>query len=345
MSWIQENKFTAGVLGAAVVVSGVLFYLGYSARSEAEQIREASNTAVAKTNALKRNQPFPSAENQQLVITKVANFTQEALGFQASLLAFRPEELPNLSESAFGTKVSEHRELLSRYYREKGVALREGGKGVAFGLEDYAGGKLPRGEATRVLNYERKALEWMFKKLADAGPDSLDNVYRTQVLEEKAAAPTKGRSRKKSRKSNRSAKVESVYRAMPIEVTFTGTEKALKEFLKELSNAEEYFFITRSVKIRNLEVESPDLNEGEFKAAPAAINGFGGEGFEVLQETGKPILKQVTGTEKIKVHLKLDLALFKEANEVTFPGADKLKKKASKEVVPATPAAPAEPVK
>ena len=81
MSWIQENKFTAGVLGAAVVVSGVLFYLGYSARSEAETIRESANAAVSETNGLKRKKPFPSSDNKQLVVTKVSNFTEEALEF------------------------------------------------------------------------------------------------------------------------------------------------------------------------------------------------------------------------------------------------------------------------
>jgi len=322
MSWIQENKFTAGVLGAAVVVSGVLFYLGFSARSEATLIRESTNSAVAKTNALKRNQPFPSSENKELVITKVRNFTAEALEFQQSLVAYRPAEMPKLSESGFGTKVSEHRDLLSKYYKEKNVALREGGKEVAFGLEDYAGGKLAKPEATRVLNYQRKALEWMFKKLADAGPDSLDNVHRTQIKEELNVSSN---SRKKTQKKQ--TKVDSVYRALPIEVTFTGTEKALKEFIKELSNAEEYFFITRSVRVHNLQDESPDIKDGEFKEAPAALGEFGGEGFIEVESSGQPILKQVTGNEKIKVHLKLDLALFHEASEVPFPGANKLAKK------------------
>jgi len=333
MSWIQENKFTAGVLGAAVVVSGVLFYLGLSARSEAEAIREASNKAVTETNALKRKKPFPSAENKALVVTKVASFTKDALAFQDSLVAFRPKQLANISDSAFGTKVSEHRKMLKDYFDAKGVALRDNGKEVAFGLEDYRDGKMARAESTRLLNYERKAYEWMFKKLADAGPDSLDNVYRTKLSEETApAAPVRGRgSRAKKTNSRSNGKVTSVYRNMPIEVTFTGTEKALKEFLMELSNAEEFFFITRSLRIRNLKDESPALSEGEFKAAPAAIDGFGGAGFEVLEDSGQPTLKQVTGNEKIKVHLVLNLALFKEASEVVFPGAPKVKKNAKKE--------------
>lgn len=342
MSWIQENKFTAGVLGAAVVVSGVLFYLGFSARSEAEKIRSKANSAIDTTNSLKRNQPFPSTENKRLVITKVQDFTAEALDFQQRLVSYRPEEMPKLSESAFGTKVSEHRDLLSKYYKDKNVALREGGKEVAFGLEDYAGGKLAKPRATKLLNYQRKALEWMFKTLADAGPDSLDNVYRTQIAEELNAAPKKN--------TKKSTKVASVYRALPIEVTFTGSENSLKEFIKELSNAKEYFFITRAVRVHNLVDESPDIKEGEFVEAPAALGEFGGEGFVELESSGQPMLKQVTGTEKIKVHLKLDLALFHEASAVTFPGANKLKrraaakdKKAEKSAAPATPAA--KPVK
>jgi len=200
------------------------------------------------------------------------------------------------------------------YYKEQGVALHDGGKDVTFGLELYSGGNLARKDATSLLEYKRNALEWLFTKLADAGPDSLDNIYRTPMVEElkPVVDNTKKKSKKKTKKGAKtSSKLESVYRAMPIELTFTGSEVSLKEFLMELSNAKDYFYITRSVRIRNLNNESPNLSDAEFETAPAIIDGFGGgllDGETELPE-------------------KLDLVLFDEASAVVFPGAKKKMKK------------------
>ncbi len=327
MSWIQENKFISAVLGATVIISGTLFYLGMSARSDAEKKRKANNSAISKTNVLKTNKPFPSSENKQLMDAKLESFTDESLAFQQSLLKYRPETLAKLSENAFSSKVSEHISKLTNLYKKEGIIIPD--KGAAFGLEAYMSGRLAPEKATRYLDYQRKALEWMFVKLAEIGPDSLDNVFREKLAEEKPAAASGNK-----KKNSKNTKVTSISRSLPIELSFTCSEREVKTFLQELSNSEEYYFITRSVSIVNLDPESPDIEDGVFQEAPVVIDDFGGDDFKSVEDlAGEPIIKQVTGTEKIKVHLKIDLILFHEAEKVPFPGVKKVVKKAASKSV------------
>jgi len=313
MSWIKENKFVASTIGTAVVVSGVLLYLGYSSRSDARATMEKSNASVAIINRLKASSPYPDGNNKKKVIARVNKYAKDAVAFQDKLVAFKPDEMVQFSDSGFATVVSEHRNSLTNYYREKGVALHGGGENVAFGLEEYRGGALAKTGATKFLNYQRSALDWMFKALADSEPTSLDNVFRTKLAEESAEETAAPARRPRRAQKAKPAKL-SVYRELPIEVAFTGNEVTLKKFLAKLSNAEKYFFVTRSVTINNLERQPPNKIDTEFEGddslsgADAEVSSFA--------------IKQVTGTEELKVHLKLGLLIFKDAAEVTFPKKD-----------------------
>jgi len=133
MSWIKENKFVASTIGAAVVVSGVLLYLGQSARSDAKAIIGDSNASISQINRLKASSPFPNKDNKKKVIAEVANYAKDAMAFQNKLVAYRPDEMVQFSDRGFGTVMSEHRNHLTNYYREKGVALQGEGENVAFG--------------------------------------------------------------------------------------------------------------------------------------------------------------------------------------------------------------------
>jgi len=316
MSWIKENKFVASTIGTAVVVSGVLLYLGYSSRSDARATMEKSNASVAIINRLKASSPYPDGNNKKKVIARVNKYAKDAVAFQDKLVAFKPDEMVQFSDSGFATVVSEHRNSLTNYYREKGVALHGGGENVAFGLEEYRGGALAKTGATKFLNYQRSALDWMFKALADSEPTSLDNVFRTKLAEESGEG-TEAPARKPRKSQEAKPAKLSVYRELPIEVTFTGNEVTLKKFLAKLSNAEKYFFVTRSVTINNLERQPPNKIDTEFggndslSGADAEVSSFAA--------ADRPVIKQVTGTEELKVHLKLGLLIFKDAAEVTFP--------------------------
>ncbi len=299
------------------MASGALFYLGMSARSEATQANEDNSNAIRKVNSLKAGKPFPDADNKKMVKDKVAGFAADTYAFQQELLKFRPEGMPRVSPGDFNKKVGDYVRLLKAYYTEKKIALPES---TAFGLEAYVG-PLADKDATRELEYERKALDWLFKSLADANPTSLVNVHRQQIAAEKNAG-----SKSSNKRSTRSNKVDSVYQAMPVELTFTGSEASLKTFLTTIGEAKEYFFAVRVMRLQNESAESPDLSLAKFAEQVAAggddfFGGLDSEGEgDSAPTVDEKILKKVVGDEKLVVYLKLDLLLFKEAKEVKIPG-------------------------
>jgi hypothetical protein len=335
MSWIQENKVAASIIGATVVVCGVLYYMGNSANSDADAARKKERGLVNNINKLQSATPYPSKENEQMLAENLANFAADTKKFQEKMLTFRPEEMPPISANEFNGVVSKYINKLSVYYKSKDIELPEKGKSY-FGMEMYEKKMAPE-QATRYLNYNRKALEWLFITLADSGIEKLNNVYRDPKAEELAkpkpsvGPPTGGR-------AALPAAVTSVYDGLPIEITFTGTEASLEKFLTEVVAGEEYFFAIDYLKIRNEEQVPVTISKATFaptaeatptekKADAGPFGGldFGGEAGPSFGEFGpevekdKEIIKQVIGDEKITVFIRLELVHFKEASDITIP--------------------------
>lgn len=339
------------------MVSGALIYLGMSANSGADAAKQKEQAAVTKINALQAAKPYPSDENEKLLAEGLATFAADTKKFQDKMLAFRPEEMKKISANEFSGEVSKYVNKLNKYYRSKNIKLRAKEKPY-YGMEAYAG-TMAGEESTMHLNYHREALEWLFITLADSGIDSLDHVYRAPAAEALgkaakpiAAAPSKSKSKKsKSKKNSKPTGLTSVSDKLPIEITFTGSEASLQNFLTEVAAGEEYFFAVNLMKIRNEEQEPVVISKATFAApvadapaedAPAEGGGldlnqgfdFGGGGeFEV--EEDKDIIKQVIGDEKISVFVQLDLILMKDAASVQIP---RLKKEAPVKASPKKPA-------
>ncbi len=328
MSWFQENKFASAVIGATVVVSGVLFYLGMDARSAADKALEKSNSAVSEANALRAAKPYPNAKSKKELNGKVVKLIDDAEAFRQKLLKYRPVKQTKVSPSGFSKKLANHRSLLMQYYKSKGISIP---KRVGFGFEKYTS-SMASANATRDLEYQRMALEWMFKALADAQPVSLDNIHRTLLPVEVQGADTN----KKKNRQRKSKELKPVYDRMPIEVAFTGTEESLKQFVEKLTNGNEYFFAVRTLRIMNESSEAPDSKvkvEAPEVTPEDELGGFvvpddagdaGADGAAKDTTSTEPIIKQVLGDEKIKVDMVLDLYAFKPADKVKFP---KIKKR------------------
>ncbi len=339
MSWYQENKFAATILGITAVASGALVYLGMSANSDAAAANQKEKAAVDKINKLQAAKPYPNEENRALLADGVASFAADTKKFQDTLLKFRPEELRKLSANEFSGEVSQHTRKLTKYFKGKKIALPE--DKVYFGMEDYAT-TMASESSTRILSYQRQALDWLFTSLADSGVDKLENVHRAKVEETLGKAPAPAAKPKKRRK--RAPKVTaltSVYDGLPIEITFTGTEASLQDFMTKVAAGDEYFFAIKMIKISNEEQDPVTISKATFAPvvepalAPeegveegaeeipdgAFEDGFGlGGGEEFDLEVDKEIIKQVIGDEKITVFMQLELILYKDAASVTIPG-------------------------
>jgi hypothetical protein len=333
MSWYQENKFAATLLGVTTVVSAVLVYLGASAYSVADAAKQKEQSAINRINALQAAKPYPSKENEEMLADGLALFAADTKKFQDTMLTFRPDEMRKLSANQFRGEVSRYINKLIRYYNSKGIKLPDDGKSY-FGMELYEK-KMASDDATRYLEYNRKALDWLFTTLADSGIDTLNNVYRAPIAETLGKAPEPvARSRKKS------VGLTSVYDGLPIEITFTCTEASLQKFITDITLGKEYFFAVNYLKIRNEEQDPVTISKATF--APIATPPEEGaepvpdqgavfdleEGFNLggeFEQEDKEIIKQVIGDEKITVFMRLELVLFKEASSIPIPRLEKEK--------------------
>ena len=126
---------------------------------------------------------------------------------------------------------------------------------------------------------------------------------------------------------------------MPLEITFTGSEKSVREFLSIINKQDSRFVVIRSLRIANAKKEPPRAADAKFEApaavAPAssATSDIFGGGFvlpgappaggenpanQAAPATPPPappadssrILAQVLGNEEVQVFLRLDLLQF-----------------------------------
>ena len=337
------------------MISGALIYLGMSANSDASAAKQKEQAAVNKINALQTNKPYPSKENEKLLLESLATFAADTKKFQDTLLKFRPEDMPKLSANQFSDEVSKYVNKLDTQFKAKKIAYTAKEKPY-FGMEAYAGSMAPE-NATQYLNYNRLGLEWLFTTLADSGITSLNNVHRPLVAEAlskpKEEANPRGKKGKGRNKNQKPTGSTSVYDGLPIEITFTGTEASMQKFITDVAAGEDYFFAIKLIKIRNEEQEPVTISKATFapaaEAAPAPELEAAGEGDDPAEadaggedlglgggfdiggeeefeaEEDPKIIKQVIGDEQITVFMQLELVLLKDAASVPIP---RLKKEA-----------------
>ena len=150
--------------------------------------------------------------------------------------------------------------------------------------------------------------------LAKAKPTELKNFYRQEQPEESGQTFAAG---------------DSVARAFPLEITFAGTEKSVREFLTAINKAENEYVVVRTLRISNQKKDPPRATDAQFDkpavkpgGAAGAFDGFVLPGDEPAAPkpaeaaaAAKPadssrILSQVLGNEQLQVFLRLDVLQF-----------------------------------
>ena len=126
-------------------------------------------------------------------------------------------------------------------------------------------------------------------------------------------------------------------RPFPLEITFTGPEKAAREFISSIVKQDNHYLVVRSLRVTNMKKDPPRAADAQFDKAAAskpaaAADPFGGgfvlPGDETPAATPeKPaatpkaadssrILSQVLGNEQVQVFIRLDLLEFLPAKKL-----------------------------
>ncbi len=307
MSWIKENKFAAALAGGTVVASGLLYFVGTMGTDKYEQAKTRFDAAAAEAAQYERLPLYPKAENRDGKRKALDEYKKSLEELQAIFQPFRVE-IKNTTGQAFTA------DLLAAH-KEVRAALDEAGATVPepffVGFEKYRTAGAPD-NTTGILEYQLGAVKKILLDLAKARPTALKNVYRPTLPEEEGQT---------------FADANSVLRRFPLEITFTGSEKSVREFFTALNKPDKQFAIIRSLRIVNMKKDPPRASDAKFetaaapKPAGAAFVLPGDPTFPVPDAPVKPeappapasstrILAQVLGDEELAVFVRLDVLQF-----------------------------------
>jgi len=265
MSWIQENKFVAGVAGVTAVIGGAILFYGFSQGSEYNQKLEKYEELKAQYSQLEKSQPYPSAKNLKHREQKIADYEDEIKEVEKLISAYKPTKLEKVTPEKFkDLQVQMESELRSKFEKAR-VELPEN---CLFGFEKYATTSV-RADATPKLVYELGAVKWLMSELASLKPEKVVNIRRSELPEEsgkKEVVTSKSKLRKHSfRGKGKSLSDDNkVYELMPFELTFTAKEDVVRKFLMKIVNSDEYFYAIRAIRIRNEKQIPPNVKDANF---------------------------------------------------------------------------------
>ena len=338
MNWMKQSKFEALLLIVVVAIAAGIIFLGLSQGKAYKEAKERFDEAEEAVARMESGKPYPDPQSVDERKKEVGGFLEEVSGLQEALLKFRPQELEKISPAEFNTRLTETSEKLRTLYEQKKITFPDEWRA---GFEAYTASP-PKDDATPYLNYQLQALEALYTDLAKAGPSELVNVHRGKLPIEQGKSMD-GEEEGRSKNRRKASEAEPFY-VMPVEISFRGREKAVRQFLSELAGADEYFTSIRSLRIRNSgNAKPPRSSDAEFEGGletgeeteaedpfsaffpDAGADDGGGDDEAPAEDEGdeggsEQILGQVLGAEDLSVFLQLELLLFRSDVELPEVG-------------------------
>lgn len=313
MSWIKDNKFLVALLGGTFLGAVLLFMLGANAASRHDKAKEEFDAAASEATTFEKLSLYPRQENRDGKNKALDEYRKAVAALQTSFAPFRPEKIENVSPQDFTNQLKSVNDEVTNAFQESGCKVPEG---FFCGFENYKT-TLARGNATGMLEYQLGGIKNLMLALAKSGATGLNNLHRPLLPEEDGNAWQ--------------PQPKEAARPLPLEITFTGPEKSVREFLSTISKSDRQYFVIRSLRVANNKKDPPRAADAKFDkpaaAKPASANDIFGGAF-VLPGDGqatdaaaapKPappaadssrILAQVLGNEELQVFLRVDLLQF-----------------------------------
>lgn len=334
MSWIQDNKFLAGLAGVTFVAAAGLLYFGNKGATAYDEAKMSYDEAAAEIQGFETLALYPKKENLDGKRKALDDYRQATESLQKAFDPFRKENLESISPQEFTTRLRAADAEVRKAFEESNIVLPAG---FFMGFESYSSGLAPGG-ATGILDYQLKAMKEIMLQLAEASPMELKNLHRPKLQEENG--------------QSFEPQPMAVARQLPLEITFKGSEKSVREFLSAIAKTENRYAVIRSLRISNEKKTPPKSSDAKFEAPPAAVDPegiFGVDGFfneptaendgeaeepedapdapdapaapvaPVAPADSSRMLAQVLGQENLVVFLRLDLLLFLPAKELPKP--------------------------
>jgi hypothetical protein len=325
MSWIKDNKFVVALGGGTLIAVVLLYLVGSKGTDKYEAAKAGFDAAAADASSYEKGPLYPSAENLQGKTKALDEYRTALDALQADFGKFRPEEIKNISTQEFGARLKAVNEEVAAAFAASGTAGKAPKLPELFfcGFEDYRT-NLARSEATGLLDYQLQGVRNILLALAKSNITELKNLHRPPLSDESG--------------TDYKPKDTDVARPMPLELTFSGPEKAARNFLSTIVQTENQYVVIRTIRITNAKKEAPRAADAKFDrpaaAKPAAATPFSDSGIyftdnEAKEDDKKPaeapkpkpvdssrILAQVLGNEEIQVFVRMDLMQFLPAKKL-----------------------------
>lgn len=319
MSWIKDNKFVVALGGGTLVGAVLLFFIGSKGANNYDQAKADFDAANSEASTYERLSLYPKQENRDGKRKALTEYRQSVESLQGAFQGFRPKELKNTSPQDFTSRLKAVDEEVRKAFENSGTKVADP---FFCGFESYKT-TLARGNATGILDYQLEGVRHLMLALAKSGASELKNLHRPPLPEEDG--------------KNYTPQANDSARPLPLEITFAGPEKSLRQFLSLVAKPEDKYMVIRSIRIANSKKAPPRAADAKFDkpttATPAATESFGG-GFVLPGETpaesnaAKPetpaapaadnsrILAQVLGNEEVQVFIRLDMMQFLPAKKL-----------------------------
>ncbi len=271
MSWIQDNKLPAailGVTGAGVIGLGVVLFNAWSAASVAQENFDAINISLAN---LKGAKLAPTPENLAAKQDLVKNYRDEVGRLSKVLYTLQPEDKP-LTNADFQAK------LKTKIADTKKLGTGRLPAEFNLGFDQYTS-ELPKSDQVAAeLSTYLDSVDEIVKMLLNSGVNSIDMLERSELPSEKGEpAKTQQNSKTKAKgtasRNTAPAKLNITERRQ-VRIVVRTDQGALQTLMSKLASPSEmpFFTVVRLLRIEN-EAQVGPVRVAAASAAPTSPDG------------------------------------------------------------------------
>jgi hypothetical protein len=311
MSWIQDNKFLVGLGGGTLVSAALLVFFGLKGSTRYDEALERFVAAADEASSFEKLALYPKVANRDGKTKALADYRQSLDTLQKSFEPFRPGEIKNITPQEFTNNLLAANTEIRKAFEESGTTVPEP---FFVGFEGYKTALAP-GKITGILDYQLGSIKSLMLTLAKAKPTALRNFHRPALPEEE---------------NQNFAPGGAAARSFPLEITFTGPEASLRDFLTSIVGYDDRFVVVRVMRVTNEKKDPPRAADAKFDKPvaekPAGNDSPFGGGFVLPGDEpaagtapaaptapavdSSRILAQVLGDEQVNVFIRLDVLQF-----------------------------------
>lgn len=315
MSWINENKIPAailGVTGLGALGLGALLFNAWSAAGSAQEEFDTVNMSIAN---LRSSELSPTPENLAAKQALVQDYQKIVGNLSLVLYKLQPEDKP-ISNTDFQAK------LKNRIAEIKKLGGNKLPAEFNLSFDQYTS-ELPKSDqvASELSTY-LDAIDEVVKLLLASGISSMDMLERSELPSEKGL-PAKDANASKSKSKNSLSKqaapaAVNITDRRQLKVVVRADQSALQTLLSKLASPSDmpFFTVVRLLRIENesqegpprvamsAPVSAPTVTEGNAGAAPTEV---------VAAKAIQPApvdSRVVLGKETLRAYLEIDLVKF-----------------------------------